>query len=272
MRRNFDIEATSSHSAQPSRGNSQARNAQPRNPHLTNPYPRVLMICGIALIAYGIIAPAGTLLRNIVQARSAVPDPPSANAAVSEVSKAEVTTSNAATSNAAASNAAATNTAASNAAEMKKQDEIMKLYAQWKDAWKRRDINALMKLYSPRVQFQLEGGPPADYARMRSTFLSLWSRGGYTVNDEEPPNLVIDARRAVLIVGQRYIFQSGYSPDAVFTSRYILEQEEQSGGRKQSNSATPLKTPLPYKSRQWRITGEEFLPYQGSNARTRQIY
>jgi hypothetical protein len=249
------------------------------------------MICGATLIAYGIIAPAGILLRSAVQggdvSDSAAANTATASAAAISTAAARVTTPSSVpsaqvvspkkieskASTPTASVKAVNKTAAMSPAQMKNRREILKLYAKWKDAWRTHNIDAIMTLYSPRVRFRLAGSGYLNHTDTRETLIGLWGHGGYIVHDKETPHLNIDGDQAVLIAGQGYQTSGQRQSGQLYTCRYILELEEISrstpSGMVQSGSP---KASGAGKVRQWRIVRNEYLPYQGSSDRRSQIY
>jgi hypothetical protein len=205
-----------------------------------NPYPRVLMICGAVLVAYGVIAPAGILLRNMVQGLRTTSA--TSVAKVAPVTKATPSDSMLKSRESAASTKIASTKVVVSPAEQKNRDDIMKLYAEWKDAWKRHDIEAVMRLYSPRVQFRSVGGPFVDYNGARKTLLFIWGRDSYIVSDIEPPELSLNGEHATLLVEQLYT-KRGYRGGLKFDHDFVLEREN-TGKRN---------------ARQWRIVKSEFV-------------
>jgi hypothetical protein len=156
-------------------------------------------------------------------------------------------------------------------AEAPSRREIRRMYEQWKAAWRAQDLGAMMSLYSRRLEFrgsnfQLNGSELISYDGRRSAFLAVWGFGISTVNDIEPPNINIDGRRAVLIVGQRYRRMAGNGPGRMVTCRYTLEKEGitalTSTGSSMGNHNSP----------KWRIVREERLSYQGSSDFDSQVY
>jgi hypothetical protein len=228
------------------------------------------MLCGAALITYGAIAPAGLFIRNLVQTRSVankemVGNSASARLTVPETIQPRVAASEAVPVKAAASSTAASSAAASSAAEMKKRSEIMKLYTQWKGCWKTRDIDALMKLYSPQVRFRTgQGASFVDYEGARTSFLMLWQNGSYSVVDLISPDLSIDGERAVLIAGQNYVRNESSKLGLTYIHRYVLDHEDiGSEVPTQIDGPASQKAPKTRKTKQWRIITSEFMSFQG---------
>jgi hypothetical protein len=213
------------------------------------------MICGAVLIAYGVIAPAGILLRNVVQGLRA----PNSTAKVAPATKETLTDlmirgqESAARSRIAARAIAAR--AAFSPSEQKDRDEILKLYAAWKNAWVNRDVEKIIRLYSPRARFRMAPGAPlVDYTGLR-TSLGRLVRIGYTVVDEAPASLSINRKRAILVVRQSYRPDPNRPYGLKLNHRFVLE-------RQQVGSNT----------QPWRIVGSEYERFNSTKDGEEQIY
>jgi hypothetical protein len=253
-----------------------------------NPYPRLLMICGVTLLAYGIITPAGTVFRNVVQglhtpsATAASTNIPSTTAAAIVV-KPKVATLGEGSMTRTRKPGSVVNemkTGAAGPFEQKNRKEILKLYTQWKDAWTRHDINAMMKLYSLRLDFLFDssrfggsGIPLRDYDGRRSSFLMIWRFGASRVTDVEAPSVTFDGKRAILLVGQRSQMVGGNLPARLRTMRYTLEREAITGsGAMQGSRPSAQNASAPSQTYTWRIIREERLEYQGSSDVESQVF
>jgi ketosteroid isomerase-like protein len=254
------------------------------------------MLCGGALMAYGIVTSAVTLIQGAGQGlrKASATTAPTGGTTASTIASASAATPPRASSTNAVVKAAApkkvvTTTVeakqdgAKNNAEAQAHREIIRLYEQWKAAWRAHNINAIMSLYSRDLRFhstsfQFNNAELKGYNGRRFSFLRIWDFGPATVDDKDPPNVDIQGQRAILIVGQHYRRTGGNGMGRLVTSRYTLEKQEftsktiaQSRIGVQS-SALPQKNPAPTSSRQWRIVGEERLEYQGSSDVDSQIY
>jgi ketosteroid isomerase-like protein len=241
-----------------------------------NPYPRTLMISGAVLIGYGIIAPTGILLRNVVQSLRATPATISTSATTEGNDKVTKTAVREMALGIRAGAGAARKAATTSPAEAKKQYELMKLYAEWKDAWRKRDVDAIMRLYSPRAQFRMSPASSlVPYTNIRS-LLGALVKSGYTVIDKEPPNLSIEGEHAVIIAVQTYTTRPNSGFGLNYNHRFVVEREDvQSNSLVQSNSSVPRKalksqktptqqkTPVSKNTRQWRIVKSEFQNFGG---------
>jgi hypothetical protein len=241
------------------------------------------MIGGTVLIGYGVIAPTGILIRNAVQgdSRPVPPTPHTATAAsptAAKVTNSRLTASQAngpsiKQSKVVAPAAFANKPVVINPAQMKQRREIMKLYAEWKDAWRTRDIDAIMSLYSPHVRFRLTGSSYLDHKATREALLGLWGNEGYTVQDASIPYLEIDGEQAVLIAGQGYKGAHESRAGQFYTCRYFLKYEDIGRGVPVSSAQEgALKSTPTGKVRQWRIIRNEYMNYQGSSDRGSEIY
>jgi hypothetical protein len=157
--------------------------------------------------------------------------------------------------------------------EMMHRQEILSLYEAWKDAWSTRDIEAIMKLYSPQVRFRNMGRGATGYIGTRQTLLMLWGQNGFKVQDKVPPSLSLKGERAILIAGQAY---RGLGPDRDgidLTHRFVLKREDIGGiGATKSSIVPSQKGTTSRTLRQWRIVGSDFLPYQGNDDSRGQIF
>jgi hypothetical protein len=261
----------------------EATRAPRDEPSGINPYPRLLMMCGAALIACGFITPAGTLLRNVVQGLHT----PGATAA-SATAAARMPTPKRARSQE-GENKHKTQKSGSvvnetraivSPLERKRRDEVMEIYAQWKDAWVKRDINAIMKLYSPRLDFRLGGlrfdgsdTPLAGFNGRRSSFIVIWSFGASKVTDVDAPSVTFDGQRAILLVGQRSQGLGVNLPPRLRTMRYTLERAAATDSRiVQGSKLMEENASASSQSRTWRIVREERLHYQGSSDVESQVF
>lgn len=271
----------------------------------SNPYPRALMICGAALIIYGIVAPAVSVVRNVTQSIDRTGQTPAATTpAATGTSVINATSTNGDSTSAAAPNRrlpgedeagsrvvneqhVETHTAprvmpkiavAKNATEARARDEILAKYAVWKNAWRTRDIDAIMRLYSPKVQFRLVGSSFVNHEGTRSALLGLWQSTSFIVRDQVSPELSIDGRQAVLVTGQSYRVPGQLNSDQSYTHRFVWEHEDAQGGDSVHSgdalhsSVSTQKAPASQKTRQWRIVRSEYLLYQGARDLGSQIY
>lgn len=249
-------------------------------PSRSRRYARVCMLCGVALIAWSVLAPVSALLWNVLQNRGA--GSTAHNAAVASTKTGVTTPAQTLVPSARASTPphrprSAVNTrpqpplarqrvlkatpsagAPLSLIEQADRREIMHLYGIWKAAWQTRDVNGILKLYSPQIQFRSVGTDKVTYRDLRSWFERLWANGGYTIKDIGEPHLSINGDQAILIAGQSYRRYRRMR----FTSRYFLTKEV-------VKNSSPVG---PESIRRWRITEEDFLPFQGSTDVQTQIY
>lgn len=203
-------------------------------PSNVSPYPRALMICGAALIGYGVIASAFALFRTVTLAGNTIAVRSAARHDSTKEMKSRETQP--------------TRAAISPSLEEKSQGEIMQMYAQWKIAWTKRDFDGILKLYSRRAEFRID--PQArlqGYEDMKTSLRGLL-QAGYSVVDEETPNLFIEGDYATLIVAQVYARSAQSVGGLNTTHRFVLKHEPA-----ESNN------PLPSKRRQWRIIKSEYI-------------
>jgi hypothetical protein len=142
--------------------------------------------------------------------------------------------------------------------QQKSRSEILNLYKNWKTAWQVRDVDAIMKLYSPRIRFRSVGAGTYNNDMLRQWFIQLWGEGIYTVSDIGQPHLSIQGDYAVLLAGQMY----SRNRSIRFTNRYILRREAVKGSAAVGSNTT----------RRWLIAEEDYLPFQGSTDIHVQIY
>lgn len=275
MKRSTHIEAAPRLDTQPSR---------------VNPYPRALMIGGIALIAYGVIAPAVTLFRTVASGLRTTSVSPLRNTAAAtatatathgstkETESREIVTrerhAGAVTSKVHPSverareararktpaTAAATAAATLHKSRAKGQDEIMKLYAEWKDAWKNGDIDGFLKLYSPDAQFRMSYGDNIEgHTGMKRSVGGLVG-AGYTIVDTEAPGLSIVGDHATLVAAQIYTSEPSSDSGPRYNHRFFLEHQKVENKNGSSGNARP-----------WRIVKSEFIPFNG-NKSSEEIY
>jgi ketosteroid isomerase-like protein len=201
------------------------------------------MICGIALIGYGVIAPAVTLFRTVASGLRTIGVTPLRTTATAPATPTAPATTKV------------------KGQKVKGQDEIMKMYAKWKNAWKDRDLDGLLKLYSPRAQFRLYIGPYAEgYTGMKEELGGLVGTG-YTVVDRETPSLSIAGDRATLLAAQSYLPTPESPAGLNYNHRFVLEQHEV------ENNNLP-----PGNARQWRIVKSEFTTFQRLEENSEEIY
>jgi hypothetical protein len=254
---------------------------------------RACMLCGAALIAWSILAPAGALVWSALQKRSqsttpqnttsataapvviapsgpliAAPrqDPVTGTTASTVAQESSVITKLLPHSAAVKQRVLTKATSAPNsrsAAEEKARREVMTVYRDWKASWYARDVNRIMKFYSPRVRFHASGQRNMDYVTLRPWFEALWAEGSYTVRDIGEPHLSIRGDHAVLIAGQNYARRHGERfSRARLTNRFFLKREVYKGNGTVTSSST----------RRWRIIEEDYLPFQGNTDINVQIY
>jgi hypothetical protein len=238
------------------------------------------MLCGTALIAWSVLAPVTALLWNVMQKRGA--SSTSQNAAVASTKTVVTPPTQSLVPGASASTPSQTSPSALNSppgpplagqrvlkatpsvgtplslAQQEDQREILHLYQTWKTAWQTRDVQGIIKLYSPQIELRSAGTDRVRYRDLPSWFERLWAGGSYTVTDVGEPHLSINGDQAIIIAGQSFRRHRRIR----FTSRYFLEKEV-------VRNSSSLK---PRSIRRWRITEEDFLPFQGSTDVQTQIY
>jgi hypothetical protein len=152
------------------------------------------------------------------------------------------------------------------------RDKILGLYEEWKNAWETRDIDAIMRLYSPKARFRLVGSPLVDYEGTRSVLLGLWQSTNFIVTDQVSPEFSINGREAVLVTRQSYRMPEHLNSDQSYTHRFVWEHEDAQSRDGMHNGVSRQKLPASQKTRQWRIVRSEYLLNQGDRDIGSQIY